>query len=64
MPLEQLKDQVANLPPKEQRELVAFIVSMQTERDEKFRKELAAKIDDRDPAHWVELDELRKRFSE
>jgi hypothetical protein len=64
MSLAQLKDQAARLPPSEQRELIAFLISRHTEQDEEFKGALAQKIDDGDPAHWVELDELRKRYSE
>ena len=61
MSMDQLKDQVTHLAPREQRELIAFMVSLQTDRDDEFKKHLARKIDDDDPAHWVELDDLRKR---
>ena len=64
MSLAQLKDQAAHLLPAEQRELIAFLVSRQNAQDEEFRKKLARKIDDNDPSHWVELDELRKRYAE
>jgi len=64
MSLTQLKDQAAHLPPSEQRELIAFLISRQTEQDEDFKSTLARKIDDNDPSHWVDLDDLQKRFSE
>ena len=64
MSLTQLKDQAAHLGLVEQRELIAFLISRQTEQDEEFKNALAQKIDDKDPSHWVELDELRKRYSE
>jgi hypothetical protein len=64
MSLAQLKDQAAHLQPNEQRELIAFLVSRQAELDEDFKDSLARKIDDKDPSHWVELDELRRRYSE
>jgi hypothetical protein len=60
MSLAQLKDQAAHLHPVEQRELIAFLISRQTEQDEEFKRTLARKIDDKDTSHWVELDELRK----
>ncbi len=63
MSLTQLKDQAAHLPFRERRELIAFLVSLQTESDEEFQKTLAAKIDDKNPANWMELDELQKRFA-
>ncbi|MEP6811105.1 MAG: hypothetical protein ABI992_12745 [Chthoniobacterales bacterium] len=64
MSLTQLKDQAAHLESKEQRELIAFLVALQTARDEEFRAKLTAKIDDRDPAHWVDLDTLQNRYRE
>ena len=64
MSLAQLKDEAANLQPEERRELIAFLISRQTEQDEGFRHSLAQKIDQRDPSRWVELDELRKRYSD
>ena len=63
MSLAQLKDQAADLPHVEQRELIAFLIARQTERDEDFKRTLAQKIDDADPAHWMELEELQKRYS-
>ncbi len=64
MSLAQLKDQAAHLPPAEQRELIAFLISQQTEKDEAFKESLARKIDDADPSRWIDLDDLQKRFSE
>jgi hypothetical protein len=64
MSLAQLKDQAAHLQPSEQRELIAFLISRRTEQDEDFKRALAQKIDNGDPSHWIELDELRKRYSE
>ena len=63
MSLAQLKDQAAHLQLVEQRELIAFLISQQTGQDESFQRTLARKIDDSDPSHWVELDQLQKRFS-
>jgi hypothetical protein len=63
MSLTQLKDQAAHLPHKERRELMAFLISLQTDEDEDFKKTLAAKIDNKNPANWVELDELKRRFA-
>ena len=64
MSLAQLKDQATLLEIDEQRELIAFLISRQTDKDEDFKRTLARKIDDTDPSHWVELNDLRKRYSE
>ena len=63
MSLTQLKDQAAHLSLREQRELMAFLISLQTDKDEGFKKTLAAKIDDQNPANWVDLDELSERYA-
>ena len=64
MSLAQLKDQAAHLQSTKQRELIAFLISLQTAASDTFKDTLARKIDDTDPANWVELDDLEKRFSE
>ena len=64
MSLAQLKDQATHLEIDEQRELIAFLIARQTEQDEDFKRVLTEKIDDNDPSHWVELDDLRKRYSD
>lgn len=64
MSLTQLKDQAARLESRDQRELIAFLVALQTARDEEFKAKLTAKIDDRDPTHWVDLETLQHRNRE
>jgi len=64
MSLTQLKDEAAHLPSKEQRELIAFLIALQTSQDEEFKAKLSAKIDDRDPAHWVDLNDAQKKYAE
>jgi hypothetical protein len=64
MSLTQLKQEAAGLPEKERRELMAYLVALQTQQDDAFRQKLAAKIDDHDPAHWMELNEAQKRYGE
>ena len=64
MSLAQLKDQAAHLQSAEQRELIAFLVSLQTSQSDEFQNDLARKIDDQNPTHWVELNDLQKRYSD
>jgi hypothetical protein len=61
--LTQIKDEAAHLPVKEQRELIVFLVAWQTEQDHGFQHKLASKIDDHDPAHWMDLEDVRKRYA-
>jgi hypothetical protein len=64
MSLAQLKDEAARLHAEEQRELIAFLIARQTAQDDDFKRTLAEKIDDKDPSHWVDLDELQKRYAD
>ena len=64
MSLKQLKDQAAQLQRAEQRELIAFLVARQTAEDEEFKRELARKIDDKNPENWLTFEELERRYSE
>lgn len=61
MSLKRLKEEAAHLPLVEQRELIAFLVSMQTEQNATFQEHLAAKIDDAHSENWMELNDLQRR---
>ena len=56
MSFENLKQEAAALAPTERRHLMGFLVSLNLTDDD--RVELARKIDDRDPAHWLTLEQL------
>lgn len=60
MNLESVKQEAAALAPTERRHLMGFLVSLNlTDED---RVELARKIDDRDPAHWLTLEQLDEKL--
>ena len=62
MSIEALKQELASLAPRERKQIIAFLVALQDERDIDYRTALARKIDDKDSSHWVDLDELDHRF--
>jgi hypothetical protein len=62
MSFAQLRDQAIQLPPNEQRQLIACLVAVQTDKDQAFKRELADKIDNQNPENWVELDDLKNRL--
>jgi len=62
MSLTKLKDAATKLTAKEQRELIAFLISVQTEKDEELKKKFTAKIDDHNPRNWMELNDLRGKY--
>lgn len=63
MSLAQLKQEAVELSPAEQGELMAFLASIQVAEDDELRAELTRKIDDTNPANWVSLDDLQKRWA-
>ena len=64
MSLTQLKDKAAQLPSKEQRELIAFLIALQTARDEEFNEGQSlgqSECSEDDPALLTALDEALER---
>jgi hypothetical protein len=64
MSFTQLKNEAARLPSKAQRKLIAFLISLQTAQDQKFKEKLAARIDDQDPGNWMDLEQVRKKYAD
>ena len=64
MTLEQIKLELAGMPEDEQNQVVAYLVHLRHLRDPLTPQELARKIDDHDPSHWVSLDQLKERWKE
>ncbi len=64
MSLDQIKEELANLPEAQQDHLAAYLLHLRHLRDPNSPQELRRKIDDRDPAHWISLDELRERWKD
>ena len=61
MSIETLKQELSALKPDEQRQVVAFLLSLQDGRDEAYRKKLSKKIDN--PASgFATLREMDKRL--
>jgi hypothetical protein len=58
MSFEQIKAESATLTPEQRRQLIGHLLALGRKDDGDFRRKLAAKIDDNDPAHWVAEDNL------
>ena len=59
--IEVLKQELSALDANEQRQLTAFLVSLQGARDEAYRKKLAEKID-RPASEFATLEDLDRRL--
>ena len=53
---------VASLPEQQQHELAAFLLHLRMRDDPAWRAEMTLKIDDKNEANWVLLEELKKEF--
>ncbi|MBK8035626.1 MAG: hypothetical protein IPK22_00605 [Verrucomicrobiaceae bacterium] len=63
MSLAQLKHEAKELSPAEQGELMAFLASIQIASDDDIRADFTRKIDDKNPANWMSLDDLKQRWA-
>ena len=54
---------VAGLPVEQQKELAAFLLHLRLRQDQEWREEMARRIDDRDPSHWVTLEDWQKELA-
>jgi len=63
MSMTELMREVADLPPERQNELAAYLLHLRLKRDPAWRTELTNRIDDRNPDHWVSLEDWKKEVA-
>jgi hypothetical protein len=63
MSLAELKHKAAALPTEEQAELLSFLAERFRNHDPRYQEEMARLIDDKDPANWVKLSDLKKELN-
>jgi adenosyl cobinamide kinase/adenosyl cobinamide phosphate guanylyltransferase len=64
MSLQQLKEQVDHLALSEQKELIAYMLATQLNKDSELAERITQKLDDKDPKRWITLEELQERFAD
>jgi hypothetical protein len=62
MSVEELKKTVATLSPEEQNELTAFLFHLRHRGDVAYQAILKARVNDKDPSHWLTPQEFEKRL--
>ncbi len=62
--VQELKDQIAALPPEAQNELMAFLFHVRHREDSEYTRTLTRRANDRDPAHWLSPEEFEKRLDQ
>lgn len=62
MSFETLKEQVDSLADGERRRLMAYLVTVEHSKNAEHAERMAKKIECKDPARWLTLEEVEKRF--
>ena len=63
MSLETIMEEARKLGEQERRRLAAFLSTLRRDGEPSFAEEMARRIDDITPGHWVTLEELNKRYA-
>jgi hypothetical protein len=64
MSVESLKAELRAVSPETRDELFTYLLLLRRGHDPERARRLAEKIDDRDPAGWMTLEEARERLDE
>jgi hypothetical protein len=62
MSVEELEREVEGLDDAERRRLMAHLIALEDRKHTEYLEMLARRIDDKDPSHWITLEELEKRL--
>lgn len=63
MDLAIIQKEVETLAPEEQDRLAAYLTVLRMKRSPAHAEELSRRLDDRNPDHWMTLDELKAKLS-
>jgi hypothetical protein len=63
MSIEAIKQELANLDVAHRNEIVAYLLSIEDQNNSEYRSALTRKIDDKNPAHGLTLEEMEQRLS-
>jgi hypothetical protein len=62
MSVEELERELSGLDDAERHRIMAYLVSIEDQKHVEYMEKMARKIDDKDPSHWITLEELEKRL--
>jgi len=63
MSMAELMRTVASLPAAQQNELAAFLLHLRLQHDPAWRTEMTRRVDDKDPANWLTLEDWKKELA-
>lgn len=64
MSVEEIKESIVSLSPDEQSELSAFLTHVRVRSDAEYLRLMEVRSGDRDPSHWLSLEEVERRLDE
>ena len=64
MSVEELKQRIVSLTGEEQSELSAFLQHLRHRSDPEHRRLVEQRLADRDPSHWLTIEEFERRLDE
>jgi hypothetical protein len=64
MSVAELKSELDRLSPEERRQISAYLYLEERMQDPEFQAEIGRKMDDKDPSHWMTLEEVERRLQE
>lgn len=64
MSIEEIKSGIAALSPEQRTEVSAFLFQLQLTSDPDYRERVESRLADKDPAHWLTLEEFEQRLEE
>jgi hypothetical protein len=62
MTMTELRNAIRRCSKEDQDQLAAFLTVLRQQRDPEYLASLDRRINDRDPQHWVSLEELKEQF--
>jgi hypothetical protein len=62
MSVEELERELSSLDDAKRHRVMAYLVAIEDRKHAEYMAKLARKIDDKDPSHWITLEELEKRL--
>ncbi len=63
MSIDAIKQELSSLDHERRKEIISYLVAINQRDNAEYRAAMARKIDDKDPAHWLTLEEFEKRLA-
>jgi len=63
MSIEAIREELAKLDDEKRHQIMAYLIAIEDGKDPEYMAKMAPKIDDKDPAHWLTLEEFDKKLS-